>query len=161
MNRTIVIIGAIVLLMVAFQALAVSVGDVAPDFELLDLAGKKIKLSDYSDQSVLLVFGATWCPSCRAEIPQLRAIEKKYGDRGLKVLYVDVQESARKVQSFATKHKINYTALLDSRGSVARRYRVQGIPLNIVVGPGRKVKFVDHFIPRNLGEMVGVSDEKN
>ena len=161
MNRTVVTLGAIALLMVSFQALAVSVGEVAPDFELLDIEGKKFKLSDYSDQSVLLVFGATWCPHCRTEIPQLRAIEKKYGDRGLKVLYVDVQESAKKVQSFATKHKINYTALLDSRGSVARRYRVQGIPLNIVVGPGRKVKFVDHFIPRNLGEMVGVSDEKN
>jgi peroxiredoxin len=160
MKTTMIIVGAILFLIVSFQAQAVKIGDIVPDFELLDITEKKVKLSDYSDQAVLLVFGATWCPHCRTEIPQLNAIEKKYRDRGLKVLYVDVQESARKVQSFVTKHKIDYTALLDSRGTVARRYKVQGIPLNIVVGPGCKVKFVDHFIPENPGDLAGVSDKK-
>ena len=160
MRKTITTVGTMLLLIVAFQASAVKIGEVAPDFELLDTEGNKVKLSDFNDQAVLLVFGATWCPSCRTEVPQVKAIKKKYSDRELKVLYVDIKESAKKVRSFRTKNKVNYTTLLDSEGTVARRYKVQGIPLNIVLGPGRKVKFVDHFIPKNLGDLVGVSDKK-
>jgi len=139
---------------VSLEAVAVKAGDIAPDFELMDLSGNKVGLSGFNNHTVLLVFGATWCPHCRAEIPELKALQKEYGDRGLKVVYIDVQESVRKVESFVRKNKIDYTVLLDQKGTVARRYRVTGIPLNVVISPGRKVKFVNHYIPRDLGSMI-------
>ena len=51
------------------------------DFELEDLNGNKIKLSDYKGQIVFLNFWATWCPPCRAEMPDMEAIHQEYGIR--------------------------------------------------------------------------------
>ena len=41
----------------------------APDFSLQDLNNKTVRLSDYKQKVVMLNFFATWCPPCRAEIP--------------------------------------------------------------------------------------------
>ena len=133
-------------------------GDIAPNFDLESLDGQRIELNDYTGKTVLLVFGATWCPNCRKEVPELKEAAKRYKDKGMQVVYVDVQESRKKVSAFAKKYGIRYTVLLDRKGDVARKYRVHGIPLNLVVGPDRKIRFKDHFIPRNLGDMIEVDN---
>ena len=54
---------------------------IAPDFSLKDLQGKTFKLSKYSGKPVLLFFGTTWCPSCRAEIPAYKNIYATYSQK--------------------------------------------------------------------------------
>ena len=158
MNRMILAVLPLVILAWSFQAHAVEVGDIAPNFNLESLDGQKIELNHYQGKTVLLVFGATWCPNCRKEVPELKEAAKRYKDKGLRVVYIDVQESGRKVRAFAKKYGIQYAVLLDPKGDVARKYHVHGIPLNLVIGPDRKIKFKDHFIPRNLADMITVAD---
>ncbi len=112
----------------------VDVGEKAAPFKLLTVDGKEIELESFAKDNVtLLVFGATWCPSCRHEIPLLKEFYTEFKDQGLNVLSVYIQESAKKVRSLADKKKINYPVVLDSKADVARLYKVIGIPLNIVL----------------------------
>ena len=102
---------------------------IAPDFTLSTLAENKITLSQFkNEKNVLIAFGATWCPYCVDEIPELKNLHQEYNDKELKILYVDIQESPRAVEAFVKKHSIPYTVLLDVDGKVAASYGVRGIP---------------------------------
>jgi cytochrome c biogenesis protein CcmG/thiol:disulfide interchange protein DsbE len=85
----------------------------APDFELSSLDGRRVKLSDFRGQAVLLNFWATWCPPCKIEMPWFVDIQKQYGKDGLVVLGVamDDAESA-KIAEFAHDVGVNYPVLL-------------------------------------------------
>lgn len=106
----------------------------APDFTLNDLQGRKFKLSENKGKPVLLVFGATWCPYCREEIPQLKNIYAKYVKKGLVLVNIDIEESRQRVLAFANKYKLPYRVLLDIKADVARSYGVQGIPMQVLIG---------------------------
>ncbi len=80
----------------------------APDIVLSDLQGKTFKLRDYRNKTVLLVFGATWCPACRTEIPHFKQIYATYVPRGLEMAYVNIQENRDKVAKFAEKYALPY-----------------------------------------------------
>src|SRR6516164_4232880 len=53
----------------------------APDWQLTDVDGKSVKLSDFKGKVIILNFWATWCPPCRAEIPGFVALQRKYADK--------------------------------------------------------------------------------
>ena len=57
-----------------------------PAVELQDLAGKRVKPSEYSGKPLILNLWATWCGPCRFEIPMLNDLQKKYSEKGLVIL---------------------------------------------------------------------------
>src|SRR3989338_4430623 len=114
---------------------------VAADFKLKDLKGNDVSLSAFRGKKVLLVFGATWCQYCVAEIPDLTAFYARHQDKDVKLLYVDIQESAAKVANFVQKHNIKYTVLLDTDGEVARAYNVYGIPTIFFIDENGMIKY--------------------
>ena len=82
--------------------------DQAPDFKVDDLDGKPLSLSGSRGKVVLLNFWATWCGPCRAEIPDLIELQKKYGDH-LQIIGLDVDDDdAAEVKKFVEKNGINY-----------------------------------------------------
>jgi len=124
------------------------VGQKAAPFKLLSVDGKEIVLESFAkDKVTLLVFGTTWCPSCRHEVPILNEYYDDLKDDGLKVLGIDVQESRKKVKSFAEKNRINYPVVLDSNAEVARLYQVVGIPLNIILDKKGVIRYKDNRPP--------------
>lgn len=113
----------------------------APDFSLNDLDGNAVTLSELlGKNTILVVFGATWCPYCVQEIPELKELHKELGEKGLKILAVDIKESETKLKSFAKKHAIPYPTLLDKDGSVAQSYEVYGIPANFLIDKKGKIR---------------------
>jgi peroxiredoxin len=93
------------------------VGDVrgvtAPNFDLATLDGRRVKLSDYRGKAVLLNFWATWCSPCKVEMPWFVDLQKKYGNDGLVILGVAMDDSeASKIAEFANEMGVNYPVLL-------------------------------------------------
>jgi peroxiredoxin len=105
----------------------------ALDFTLEDLDGNTVKLSDFKDQGVLLVFTTTWCSFCRKEIPRLKQIYAKYKEKGLEIINIDIQESKDKVSAYTLKHKLPYTVLLDTDAKIASMYGVRGVPTQVLI----------------------------
>lgn len=82
--------------------------DQAPDFKMDDLDGKPLSLAAARGKVILLNFWATWCGPCRAEIPDLIELQKKYGD-SLQIIGLDVDDDdIAEVKKFVAKNGINY-----------------------------------------------------
>ena len=125
-------------------------GQLAPAFELKDLAGKNVRLSDYHGKVVLLNFWATWCPPCKEEMPWFVDLQQRYGPQGLQVIGVAMDDSGEKtIASFAQRLGVNYPVLL-GKESVAQAYGdVQFLPDTFYIGrDGKIVAHVQGLINR-------------
>jgi len=106
----------------------------APAWELKDLEGKTVKSSDFKGKVVILDFWATWCPPCRAEIPHFVDLQKTYGDKGLTVIGVSLDEGGPKVvKEFSQKFKVNYPMVMGNDKIVSDYGGVEGIPTTFVI----------------------------
>ncbi|HUV43418.1 MAG TPA: TlpA disulfide reductase family protein [Dehalococcoidales bacterium] len=105
----------------------------APDFTLKDLDGNTVRLSDLRGKVVFLNFWATWCPPCRAEMPDIEKVHRKYRDRDVVVLGIDLRESVSTVRAFIGEGGYTWTFLLDTTGKVGSMYQVRGIPASYFI----------------------------
>jgi peroxiredoxin len=101
------------------------VGKVAPGFTLVDLAGKKVSLSDYKGRPVLVNFWATWCGPCREEMPWFEELRKQYAAQGFEILGLTDDADAGKevITKAAKKIGVTYPILLtDEKQTVQKAY---------------------------------------
>ena len=110
-----------------------STGEKAIDFTLTDLDGKTVSLSDYRGKNVYLNFFATWCPPCRAEMPDIEKMYQKYKDKDFVVLAVDLGEDSDTVKSFIKENGYSFRVLLDSDQSVGQQYATTAIPVSVFI----------------------------
>jgi thiol-disulfide isomerase/thioredoxin len=130
-------------------------GKPAPAIVAKDVDGKPVALADLKGRVVLVEFWATWCPPCVAAIPALEELERKYRDRGLVILGInvdamheDVQDEKRAlaaVRRFLVRHRVTWTNLLNGQGAadLAAAYGVEEIPANFLIGRDGKVVAVE------------------
>ncbi|MBI4499347.1 MAG: redoxin domain-containing protein [Chloroflexi bacterium] len=109
------------------------VGAPAPDFVAVDLSGTPIRLSDYRGRPVWMNFWATWCPPCRAELPELQAAYQTFQDRGLVFLAISVGEDQQTVQGYLARTGFTIPALLDEDRQVAYQYALAGFPTHVFI----------------------------
>lgn len=117
----------------------------APNFELTDLTGKMVSLSDYKGKVLFLNFWATWCPPCRAEIPDFVEAYQENKAKGLEIIGISLDINDRDaVVSFVEKYKINYPIVLESRSTTQQLiddYRPgQFIPTTIVIDKQGRIR---------------------
>jgi cytochrome c biogenesis protein CcmG/thiol:disulfide interchange protein DsbE len=112
----------------------------APAWNLKDLDGKSVQLSDFKGKVVILDFWATWCPPCRAEIPNFVQLQTQYKDKGLVVVGISVDEGGPAVVSaFAKAQNINYPIVMGDE-SVSTAYgNIQAIPTTFVIDPSGNI----------------------
>src|SRR5437762_2667259 len=105
----------------------------APTFTARDLDGRSISTSSFRGKVVLINFWATWCPPCRAEIPDLVALQEKYRDQ-LQVIGVSEDEAPPEdVKRFAVEHKMNYPVVMTSPELQKRFPGVSALPTSFVL----------------------------
>jgi cytochrome c biogenesis protein CcmG/thiol:disulfide interchange protein DsbE len=81
----------------------------APDFTLDRFGGGSLTLSANRGKVIILDFWATWCPSCRQEIPDFVQIQKEYGDKGMTLIGVSLDRDGESaVRPYAEEVGINY-----------------------------------------------------
>jgi peroxiredoxin len=103
------------------------VGDAAPDFELSDQDGAKLKLSSLRGKVVMLAFVSSWCPYSQSEQPHLAKLAADYaGDDRVKVIAVDVKEPDDGYQKYLRRVKMPLSVLRDATGEVTTSYAPPG-----------------------------------
>ena len=120
----------------------VGVGDAAPEFELADASGKRVRLSDFRGKKsvVLYFYPKDDTPGCTKEACSFRDQYEAFKDAGAEVIGVSSDTEASH-QKFATKYKLPFTLVADSGGGVRKRY---GVPATLPgILPGRMTFVID------------------
>ena len=108
------------------------VGRPAPIFELPDLSGRPVSLTQYEGKIVLIDFWATWCGPCRMSMPVLEDLQKEYPDE-LVLLAVNLQEPLDEVRDYVKAQRIRSRVLLDEEGKVGTVYGSESIPMQVLI----------------------------
>ncbi|MCL5958175.1 MAG: TlpA family protein disulfide reductase [Chloroflexi bacterium] len=107
---------------------AVSAGREASDFSIKLFSGGTFHLTDQRGKVVLVNFWASWCPPCRDEAPVLERAWKKYKDRGVVLVGLDIWDNEADAKSFMKEFGITYPTGPDPNGETAIEYGVSGVP---------------------------------
>jgi peroxiredoxin len=116
-------------------------GNTAPDFELSDLNGNPVRLSDFSGRPVLINFWSTWCGPCEVEMPIIEAAFQAHQKDGLAVLAIAVDDNPDAVRRFFDERGLTFHPLLDD-GIGSRTYQVFGLPTSYFVAADGKIAAV-------------------
>jgi cytochrome c biogenesis protein CcmG/thiol:disulfide interchange protein DsbE len=136
-----ILLGMALLAPVSVIAQRVKVGAPAPAFALPTLAGDTVRLDGLRGHPVILKFWASWCPTCRTELPELVSTAAAHHDDGLIVLAIDSDESPAKMQKYlATDAAL--PALVDRDRKVQRAYRIPVLPTTVFVDSAGVVRRV-------------------
>ncbi len=115
----------------------------APDFNLTATDGSQVKLSDLRGKVVLVNFWATWCPPCKAEMPDLNALQQEYGRaHDLVVLGINAgDDSQAAVKAFAQQYQLSFPLLLDPDDRVSdAQYAVRALPTSLIIDRTGKIR---------------------
>jgi peroxiredoxin len=118
----------------ANQDLLPKIGDPAPDFMAVSLDAQAVALSDYLGKPVWLNFWGSWCPPCRAEMPDIQAAYEQLAPKGLQLLAVSLGEPPEDAARFAARNNTTFTILVDpDRTLTSAAYPIYNFPTHIFV----------------------------
>lgn len=125
----------------------------AIDFELPDLDGSSVRLSKFKgDRPVLLYFWATWCPYCITVKPEVAKLRQKVARNEMEILAINVGggDSIERLRKYREGHPSAWPILYDGDGKVSKSYKVQGIPLFILVNKAGNIVYRDTNPPSDI-----------
>jgi len=135
----------------------------APKFELSDISGKPLNLSDFQGKVVLIDFWATWCTPCRWAVPDLVELQEKYRARGFRVIGISMDDDVGSVRDFYKRFQMNYPVAMggDSLGDLYGG--IEGLPTTFLIGRDGRIrnKHVGargmDFFERKVRDLLGAS----
>ena len=119
------------------------VGSRPPALTEKTLDGKKLSLDSYKGKVVLLDFWATWCPPCRAAIPNVKAQYQKYHAKGFEVVGISLDSGEPELRKYIKDNAMPWPQLFDAKHPDSKTYGVRGIPFTLLIGKDGKIAAVD------------------
>jgi cytochrome c biogenesis protein CcmG, thiol:disulfide interchange protein DsbE len=122
---------------------SLAVGDPVPDRELPALdGGGEGEIGDYRGHWVLVNLWASWCVPCRQEAPVLDRFARRYRDRDVRVLGIDVQDNSEDALAFVRKYDVRYPQLRSVGAERSEAFGSTGVPENFLVDPQGRLAFI-------------------
>jgi peroxiredoxin len=131
---------SLIYLIMPFSVHAEGTGSKAPSFRLNDTYGTAVAMEDFAGKVVLLNFWATWCASCREELPEFDRLYAKYRHDGFMVIGISVDSSDDRVATFLRKTPVAFPIVVDRNGDIASAYRFSGLPAGYLIGRDGNIK---------------------
>ncbi|OJJ15436.1 hypothetical protein BKI52_39160 [marine bacterium AO1-C] len=124
----------------------VKVGNQAPEWTLVNTAGKTINSQQLRGKVVVLDFWASWCNPCWQIMPMINALKKDYAQKNVKVLGVNVWENPKlDLKKYLKKKKLDqYEVWLDKDATVAKLFKIAYLPLIVVIDTQGKIAFLSN-----------------
>jgi cytochrome c biogenesis protein CcmG, thiol:disulfide interchange protein DsbE len=126
------------------------VGSVAPDYDVVTLAGDTVALASFRGDVVLLNIWATWCLPCVQEMPALQRLHEELAPHGLRVVAVSVDAPpgilapsgpfSGDIQAFVNNFNLTFTVLHDPSGRIQSRYQVNGLPTTFIIDRDGRIR---------------------
>jgi len=104
----------------------------APAFTLPGLKGD-VSLESLRGKTVLVDFWASWCGPCRQSFPWMNDLQKRYGDKGLTIVAVNLDKDREFANAFLAEVPASFTVVFDPAGTTAERYKVKAMPTTVLV----------------------------
>lgn len=108
----------------------------AAGMPLSDLSGFGLTgaLPDLKGKVVVLDFWASWCGPCKASFPTLEELHKKYAERGVVVLGVNVDKTPEPMRAFLKEHPVTFPIVQDAGHTLIAAAAVKAMPTTVIVG---------------------------
>ncbi len=104
----------------------------APDFTVATAAGP-LKLSQLRGKVVYVDFWASWCVPCRKSFPWLNEMQARYGNAGLKIIAINLDEDSQLAKAFLKQYPADFTVGFDPKGVSAQAYGLKGMPSSYLI----------------------------
>jgi len=122
---------------------SLAVGEPVPDRQLPVLGGEgEGEIADYRGHWVLVNLWASWCTPCRHEAPVLDRFARRYRNRNVRVLGIDVQDNSDDALAFLREHRVAYPQLRSVGEERSEAFGSTGVPENFLVDPQGKLAFI-------------------
>jgi thiol-disulfide isomerase/thioredoxin len=115
-------------------------GEIAIGLSAPVRGGEEVSLNSFRGVPVVLVFWASWCAPCMAEIPHLNSLVEEYGD-AIKVLGVNMGENEAIVYMTQKQKGMQYSSVMDVSGEIASAWRVRKLPMMLVLDKEGRIRF--------------------
>ena len=138
------------LILGSYSLLAAQEGQRLIPFKGHDLNGQPFDLQQsIGSKPVMLIFWASWCPSCKTEVPKINQLAAKFKSRGMEFIAVNVgfNDSVERAQAFVKKTGMSYPVFFDATGMVTEQYRLQGVPTVIIADKQGVIQFRNYAVP--------------
>lgn len=132
---------------------AAEVGEPSPEFQFQTINGQQVSFSELKgEKPIFLVFWATWCRTCKDEIPVLNELYKKFSVMGMEFLAVGVgiNDSEARVKRFAMKNNLSYPVAFDAGGKITKEFGIFGTPTVLVIDREGIIRYRDSNLPADL-----------
>jgi peroxiredoxin len=117
------------------------IGNLAPDFQLYDLEGKSVSLSELRGKPVMLHFWATWCQHCVSEMPYFQQVHDEWSAKGLVLLAINIDGDPPQVTEFLDNNNLSLPVILAAKTDVASTYNIQYIPATFFIDKDGIIQF--------------------
>ena len=114
-------------------------GTPAPEFVLNDINGNAVKMSQFRGKTVVLIFWASWCPDCRAEVPALKELQAKTDPSKVVFVSISPDRTVEAWKKYVAENEMGGVQLYKDKSKVSEDYHVKWIPSQYVIGPDGKV----------------------
>lgn len=126
----------------------------APGFTVKSSEGKELSLEKLKGRIVLLDFWASWCGPCRAEMPEVKKIWKKYGGDNFIIIGVNLDRTVDAFENYVKEEGLTWPQVFDANSALARQYNVYGIPHTVLIDQDGIIRAVG-LRAGNLSNKVG------